>query len=205
MTGQASLLRCRLPGGLPEWPKGADCNSAGYAYAGSNPAPTTRTDLLTLAVSSLALGARTGVRVVAPGAVRSARGRSGHAGQRPPAQTHAGRWAVGRFGPGALRGDSVRISGLTHHTWRSRFRFADARGVGHSRWALGPVFAWLHQVFSAPLGGVGATQANDLRHRLRGAGRWAVGRFGPGALRGDSVRISGLTHHTRDACQRLDR
>ncbi len=25
------------PGSVPEWPKGADCKSAGYAYVGSNP------------------------------------------------------------------------------------------------------------------------------------------------------------------------
>ena len=29
-------------GGLPEWPKGADCKSAGSAYVGSNPTPATR-------------------------------------------------------------------------------------------------------------------------------------------------------------------
>src|SRR6478752_1909457 len=28
-------------GGLPEWPKGADCKSAGNAYGGSNPSPAT--------------------------------------------------------------------------------------------------------------------------------------------------------------------
>ncbi len=28
-------------GGMPERPKGADCKSAGYAYGGSNPPPTT--------------------------------------------------------------------------------------------------------------------------------------------------------------------
>src|SRR5580698_2464351 len=28
-------------GGLPEWPKGADCKSAGYAFDGSNPSPST--------------------------------------------------------------------------------------------------------------------------------------------------------------------
>src|SRR5690242_20413321 len=29
------------PGGLPEWPKGADCKSVGSAYEGSNPSPAT--------------------------------------------------------------------------------------------------------------------------------------------------------------------
>ena len=28
-------------GWLPEWPNGADCKSAGYAYGGSNPSPPT--------------------------------------------------------------------------------------------------------------------------------------------------------------------
>jgi hypothetical protein len=30
-----------LNGGLPEWPMGADCKSAGLAFSGSNPLPTT--------------------------------------------------------------------------------------------------------------------------------------------------------------------
>jgi hypothetical protein len=30
-------LACSLPGSVPEWPKGADCKSAGIAYGGSNP------------------------------------------------------------------------------------------------------------------------------------------------------------------------
>ena len=29
-------------GGVPEWLKGTDCKSVGFAYAGSNPAPSTR-------------------------------------------------------------------------------------------------------------------------------------------------------------------
>jgi hypothetical protein len=34
-------------GGVPEWPKGADCKSAGSAYGGSNPPPSTiKTSLL---------------------------------------------------------------------------------------------------------------------------------------------------------------
>ena len=28
-------------GGIPEWPKGADCKSVGTAFEGSNPSPTT--------------------------------------------------------------------------------------------------------------------------------------------------------------------
>ena len=32
-------------GGLPEWPKGADCKSAGYAFDGSNPSPSTGSKL----------------------------------------------------------------------------------------------------------------------------------------------------------------
>ena len=28
-------------GGVPEWPKGADCKSAGSAFGGSNPPPST--------------------------------------------------------------------------------------------------------------------------------------------------------------------
>jgi hypothetical protein len=31
-----------LNGGLPEWPMGADCKSAGLAFSGSNPLPTTK-------------------------------------------------------------------------------------------------------------------------------------------------------------------
>ena len=27
-------------GGIPEWPKGADCKSVGNAFEGSNPSPT---------------------------------------------------------------------------------------------------------------------------------------------------------------------
>ena len=30
-----------ISGGVPEWPKGADCKSAGSAYGGSNPPPST--------------------------------------------------------------------------------------------------------------------------------------------------------------------
>ena len=33
-------------GGLPEWPKGADCKSAGIAFDGSNPSPSTTPNTL---------------------------------------------------------------------------------------------------------------------------------------------------------------
>ena len=29
-------------GGIPEWPKGADCKSVGTAFEGSNPSPPTK-------------------------------------------------------------------------------------------------------------------------------------------------------------------
>ena len=36
-------LSSQTYGSVPEWPKGADCKSAGIAYVGSNPArPTTK-------------------------------------------------------------------------------------------------------------------------------------------------------------------
>ena len=36
------IINCDVKGSMPEWLMGADCKSAGYAYAGSNPArPTT--------------------------------------------------------------------------------------------------------------------------------------------------------------------
>ena len=35
-------------GGVPEWPKGTDCKSAGYAYGGSNPPAPTKTALISL-------------------------------------------------------------------------------------------------------------------------------------------------------------
>ena len=39
----ATQTQClaQTAGGLPEWPKGADCKSAGYAFDGSNPSPST--------------------------------------------------------------------------------------------------------------------------------------------------------------------
>ena len=32
------MSNCEINGSMPEWLMGADCKSAGYAYAGSNPA-----------------------------------------------------------------------------------------------------------------------------------------------------------------------
>ena len=43
--GLTPSLRC---GGVPEWLKGTDCKSVGYAYAGSNPAPSTITSFLSI-------------------------------------------------------------------------------------------------------------------------------------------------------------
>src|SRR5947207_15923027 len=37
----ATAGRFCLLGGVPEWLKGTDCKSVGFAYAGSNPAPST--------------------------------------------------------------------------------------------------------------------------------------------------------------------
>ena len=36
------MTRTAVPGGLPEWPKGAVCKTVGSAYVGSNPTPATR-------------------------------------------------------------------------------------------------------------------------------------------------------------------
>ena len=38
---ESGLVGC---GGIPKWPTGADCKSAGYAFTGSNPVPTTTFD-----------------------------------------------------------------------------------------------------------------------------------------------------------------
>jgi hypothetical protein len=38
---ESGLVGC---GGIPKWPTGADCKSAGYAFTGSNPVPTTTLD-----------------------------------------------------------------------------------------------------------------------------------------------------------------
>lgn len=37
-TMEFSIKRAKSSGSMPEWLMGADCKSAGYAYAGSNPA-----------------------------------------------------------------------------------------------------------------------------------------------------------------------
>ena len=37
----ASSNRKGYDGGVPKWPKGADCKSAGNAFGGSNPPPST--------------------------------------------------------------------------------------------------------------------------------------------------------------------
>ena len=42
LSSLLAVLNARHPGGLPEWPKGADCKSVGLAYEGSNPSPATR-------------------------------------------------------------------------------------------------------------------------------------------------------------------
>ena len=45
ISGYANIYYCELNGSMPEWLMGADCKSAGYAYAGSNPArPTHKQD-----------------------------------------------------------------------------------------------------------------------------------------------------------------
>ncbi len=44
-AGQFRLTPWPGPGGVPEWLKGTDCKSVGYAYAGSNPAPSTSSDV----------------------------------------------------------------------------------------------------------------------------------------------------------------
>jgi hypothetical protein len=36
------IIRKQLDGGIPEWPKGADCKSVGSAFDGSNPSPSTK-------------------------------------------------------------------------------------------------------------------------------------------------------------------
>ena len=37
----ASAFLKEVSGWLPEWPNGADCKSAGFAFGGSNPSPPT--------------------------------------------------------------------------------------------------------------------------------------------------------------------
>ena len=43
------ILNCQEHGGIPEWPKGADCKSVGNAFEGSNPSPSTYADVAQLA------------------------------------------------------------------------------------------------------------------------------------------------------------
>ena len=40
--GALAVAPALQSGGVPEWPKGSDCKSDGYAFEGSNPSPTTR-------------------------------------------------------------------------------------------------------------------------------------------------------------------
>ena len=40
----SSILNSYRAGGVPEWTKGADCKSAGLAFEGSNPSPSTLID-----------------------------------------------------------------------------------------------------------------------------------------------------------------
>jgi hypothetical protein len=46
------LIRCRPRGGVPEWPKGSDCKSAGTAFEGSNPSPSTIFATIQLLISN---------------------------------------------------------------------------------------------------------------------------------------------------------
>src|SRR5512139_1744266 len=41
VAGSSPIASSRY-GGVPEWPKGADCKSVGSAFGGSNPPPSTR-------------------------------------------------------------------------------------------------------------------------------------------------------------------
>ena len=38
------ILNCQEHGGIPEWPKGADCKSVGNAFEGSNRSPSIDVD-----------------------------------------------------------------------------------------------------------------------------------------------------------------
>ena len=44
-AGRFRLGSCHAYGGVPEWLKGTDCKSVGYAYVGSNPTPSTNKGL----------------------------------------------------------------------------------------------------------------------------------------------------------------
>ncbi len=41
VAGSSPIASSTFRGGMPEWLKGADCKSAGFAYDGSNPSPST--------------------------------------------------------------------------------------------------------------------------------------------------------------------
>ena len=41
MTNIILLIYFKTGGGVPEWPKGADCKSVSSAFGGSNPPPST--------------------------------------------------------------------------------------------------------------------------------------------------------------------
>jgi hypothetical protein len=43
-----------MPGGVPEWSKGADCKSVGYAYGGSSPPLPTMREKIFAGVAQLA-------------------------------------------------------------------------------------------------------------------------------------------------------
>lgn len=40
-------------GGVPEWPKGSDCKSAGSAFDGSNPSPPTNMENIKTAIMAV--------------------------------------------------------------------------------------------------------------------------------------------------------
>ncbi len=41
VAGSSPVLGSIIYGGVPKWPKGADCKSVGKAFEGSNPSPST--------------------------------------------------------------------------------------------------------------------------------------------------------------------
>ncbi len=46
------LVMLNKYGGIPEWPKGTDCKSAGYAFSGSNPlSPTQQLNIVVIIVA----------------------------------------------------------------------------------------------------------------------------------------------------------
>ena len=51
-TGSTPVTRSNY-GGIPEWPKGADCKSASTAFDGSNPSPTTIFELKTATIVAI--------------------------------------------------------------------------------------------------------------------------------------------------------